>query len=85
MRAMLSNTAVPKTVQRKYETGETCEMGEIFQHVFPTTYVVSIGGVDSKLPTILHRLDKADTREGIKSIQPVADLGVPYPLSFSLV
>jgi hypothetical protein len=37
-------------------------------------------GVDSALPTILHRLDKADTREGIKSLQPVADLGVPYPV-----
>lgn len=37
-------------------------------------------GVDTALPTILHRLDKADTREGVKSIQPVADLGVPYPV-----
>jgi hypothetical protein len=28
---MLSNAAVPKTVPRKYEPGETCEIGEIFQ------------------------------------------------------
>ena len=27
---------------------------------------------------VLHRLDKVDTKEGIKSLQPIADLGVPY-------
>lgn len=37
-------------------------------------------GVDTDVPTILHRLDKADTKEGIKSIQPIADLGAPYPV-----
>ncbi len=31
-------------------------------------------------PGILHRLDKADTKDGIASLQPVADLGVPYPV-----
>ena len=31
-------------------------------------------------PGILHRLDKADTREGLASLQPVADLGVPYAM-----
>jgi hypothetical protein len=40
---MLSNTAVPKTVPKKYETGETCEIGEIFQYVVSTIYVFSIG------------------------------------------
>ena len=39
-----------------------------------------LGGSRRGAPTILHRLDKADTREGVKSIQPVADLGVPYPV-----
>jgi hypothetical protein len=29
---------------------------------------------------LLHRLDKADTREGLRSLQPLADLGVPYPM-----
>ena len=29
---------------------------------------------------LIHRLDKADTRDGIKSIQPMADLGVPYAM-----
>lgn len=31
-------------------------------------------------PDILHRLDKADTRNGTKSIQPLSDLGVPYAM-----
>ena len=39
-----------------------------------------VTGVDTEVPTVLHRLDKADTKEGIKSLQPVADLGVPYPI-----
>jgi hypothetical protein len=35
-------------------------------------------GAGASVPTLLHRLDKVDTREGIKSLQPIADLGVPY-------
>jgi hypothetical protein len=31
-------------------------------------------------PGLLHRLDKADTRHGLQSIQPLADLGVPYAM-----
>jgi len=41
---------------------------------------VLLGGVDTTVPTLLHRLDKADTKDGIKSLQPIADLGVPYPI-----
>ena len=37
-------------------------------------------GVNTTVPTILHRLDKADTKGGIRSIQPIADLGAPYPV-----
>ncbi len=33
-----------------------------------------------KKPGLLHRLDKADTRDGLRSIQPLADLGVPYAM-----
>jgi hypothetical protein len=29
---------------------------------------------------ILHRLDKADTRQGLASLQPIADLGLPYAM-----
>ena len=33
------------------------------------------------VPTgIVHRLDKADTSQGLKSVQSVADLGAPYPV-----
>lgn len=31
-------------------------------------------------PGIVHRLDKADTSQGIKSLQSIADLGAPYPI-----
>ena len=37
-------------------------------------------GANTEVASVLHRLDKADTKEGIKSLQPVADLGVPYPV-----
>lgn len=39
-----------------------------------------LAGANTEIPTVLHRLDKADTKEGIKSLQPVAELGVPYPM-----
>lgn len=39
-----------------------------------------LAGANGEVPSILHRLDKADTREGLKSLQPIADLGVPYPV-----
>lgn len=29
---------------------------------------------------MVHRLDKADTKAGLLSLQPLADLGVPYPM-----
>jgi hypothetical protein len=35
-------------------------------------------GAKTGVPTLLHRLDKADTKEGTKSIKAAADLGVPY-------
>ncbi len=31
-------------------------------------------------PGILHRLDKADTKEGLRSLQSIANLGVPYAM-----
>jgi hypothetical protein len=31
-------------------------------------------------PGLLHRLDKADTRHGLRSVRPLADLGVPYAM-----
>ena len=38
-------------------------------------------GVPAEIgPNLLHRFDKADTRHGLASIQPLADLGVPYAM-----
>jgi hypothetical protein len=39
-----------------------------------------LAGANTEAPTILHRLDKADTKDGIKSVEAVAGLGVPYPV-----
>lgn len=36
------------------------------------------GEIDRTL--VVHRLDKVDTSDGVRSIRPVADLGVPYPV-----
>jgi len=35
---------------------------------------------NERSPELIHRLDKADTRNGLPSIQPLADLGVPYAM-----
>jgi hypothetical protein len=37
-------------------------------------------GASTEAPDMLHRLDKADTRQGLISLQPLADLGVPYAM-----
>jgi hypothetical protein len=37
-------------------------------------------GAPEGVAGVLHRLDKADTQHGLKSIQPLADLGVPYAM-----
>lgn len=39
-----------------------------------------LAGASHEVPSILHRLNKVDTREGLRSLQPIADLGVPYPV-----
>ena len=41
---------------------------------------VLLAGAQPQNPILLHRLDKADTKEGIKSVEAAADLGVPYPV-----
>jgi len=37
-----------------------------------------IAGAGPDNPAVVHRLNKVDTKEGIRSLQPIADLGVPY-------
>jgi hypothetical protein len=34
----------------------------------------------TEAPGVLHRLDKADTKHGLTSLQPVAELGLPYAM-----
>lgn len=41
---------------------------------------ILLGGAKTDTPGLLHRLDKADTKEGSKSVEAAADLGVPYPV-----
>lgn len=41
------------------------------------TLAAGAGIAPDKNP-LVHRLDKVDTKEGLKSLQPIADLGVPY-------
>jgi hypothetical protein len=36
--------------------------------------------INERIPEPIHRFDKADTRGGLVSIQPLADLGVPYAM-----
>jgi hypothetical protein len=37
-------------------------------------------GAPADSPALLHRLNKADTKAGLVSIQPFADIGVPYAM-----
>lgn len=48
--------------------------------VFAAVAILEEGLGEFDRDTILHRLDKIDTAEGIQSIRPVADLGVPYSI-----
>jgi hypothetical protein len=37
-------------------------------------------GAPEEVPGLIHRLDKADTKYGLASLQPLADLGAPYAM-----
>ena len=37
-------------------------------------------GAPDEVSALIHRLDKADTKFGLASLQPLADLGVPYAM-----
>ena len=37
-------------------------------------------GAGTVAPGIVHRLDKADTAQGLESLRSIADLGAPYPI-----
>jgi hypothetical protein len=48
--------------------------------VSAATQMLGQGMGETDRSLILHRLDKVDTAEGAKSIQPIEKLGVPYPV-----
>ncbi|MGC9194566.1 MAG: hypothetical protein ACP5IL_03825 [Syntrophobacteraceae bacterium] len=37
-------------------------------------------GAPAEIPGVIHRLEKADTKYGLVSVQPLANLGVPYAM-----
>ncbi|MGH8584611.1 MAG: hypothetical protein ACREWG_17965 [Gammaproteobacteria bacterium] len=39
-----------------------------------------VEGASPVQPRLIHRLDKADTKHGIQTLQPLAELGVPYAM-----
>jgi hypothetical protein len=41
---------------------------------------ILLAGPRTSVPTFIDRLDKADTKEALKSLEAVADLGAPYPV-----
>ena len=45
-----------------------------------TACKILIDGAPEERPEVLHRLSKADTTRGLQSLQPLADLGVPYTM-----
>jgi hypothetical protein len=45
-----------------------------------TACQILIEGAPEERQEILHRLNKADTTGGLRSLQPLADLGVPYAM-----
>lgn len=45
-----------------------------------TTACQLLQEVPQHTPGLIHRLDKADTRDGLTSLHPMADLGVPYAM-----
>jgi hypothetical protein len=45
-----------------------------------TAREVLVEGLPEVPADVLHRMDKADTRNGLASVQPMADLGVPYAM-----
>jgi hypothetical protein len=54
--------------------------GERIRALVTTACQLLTDGAPQGREEILHRLDKADTKGGLPSLQPLADLGVPYAM-----
>lgn len=58
----------------------TTTTGKRIRAMIKTGVDILLAGAKADVAGLLHRLDKADTKEGIKSVEAAADLGVPYPV-----
>lgn len=54
--------------------------GERVRAMVQAGVAVVLKGATAVPPGFIHRLDKADTAQGLTSMQSVADLGAPYPV-----
>jgi len=54
--------------------------GERIRALVITACEILTAGAPEQREEVLHRLDKADTKGGLRSLQPLADLGVPYAM-----
>jgi hypothetical protein len=71
-----------RTVRMKPSTPLRNSGGVTFQRiramVETACQLLSEGAIEA--PGVLHRLDKADTKHGLSTIHPIADLGLPYAM-----
>ena len=74
---MIEHIRLKPTVPLKLKPGVTAD--RLAALVRAACKLLAAGAGPTPL-TLLHRLDKADTKRGLKSIRPLADLGVPYPM-----
>jgi hypothetical protein len=56
------------------------ETGKRIRALVTTACQILTEGAPDKDDDVIHRLNKADTRNGLASLQPLADLGVPYAM-----
>ncbi len=54
--------------------------GDRIRAMIQAGVAILLKGATTVPPGFLHRLDKADTAQGLTSMQSVADLGAPYPV-----
>jgi hypothetical protein len=56
------------------------ETDERIKALIETACILLNEGAPEEIPGVIHRLDKGDTKYGVQSINPLAELGVPYAM-----
>jgi hypothetical protein len=76
-----------RTIDRKIRMGPAAPLrksggvtGERIRALVTTACQILTEGAPDEPEEIIHRLNKADTKSGLASLQPLADLGVPYAM-----